>query len=185
MDAEDPSTTETSRQERHGNMTLELGKGSHDTKEFIKAHPPAYPAKDAKAKAEKVKEYKKQAFPVGSDFFTQKATPEKTTAELQSLVDTTWNNRTKLMFEAENKEAVMAAKKLLEEASSSSKAKKVVRWGIHPHESRPLKETGNTKHFDVVGSETDWHLYVNTDGKRIAFMSQTADPKDMVSIKKP
>jgi hypothetical protein len=155
-------------------MALNLGKGCQDTAIFIEAHKPlAYPANKPP------KPIPKDAFPVGSDFFTA-----MTAKELQALIDTTWDSRKKLDFTAKNAAAATAAKAYLEEASSSSKSQMTVRWGIHQHDDRPTGVAGKAKHFTMIASPADWHLYVNTDGSRIAFMSQTADAKDMVTIKK-
>jgi hypothetical protein len=159
-------------------MTLVLDKECHDDIAFIVAHPPAYIAGDKKAKKEKEAKYGKAAFPVGSNFFTV-----KTVAQLQKLVDTTWTMRKKLILSAKNAKAAEAAKTFLEKANG--KTKFTVRWGLHQHDDRPTGEAGKTKHFSVVASPTDWHLYINTNGSRVAFMSQTANLKDMVSIKKP
>lgn len=89
------------------------------------------------------------------------------------------------MFAATNAAAVTAAKAYLEQASSSSTEQMTVRWGIHEHDDRPTGEAGKTRHFTMAAKPSEWHLYINTDGSRIACMSQTALPGDMVSIKKP
>jgi hypothetical protein len=155
-------------------MTLSSGKGYQDVATFMRAHPLAYPA------ANPPNPIPAGGFPVGQDFFTV-----QTAKELQALIDTTWNNRKKLDFTATNAAAVTAAKAYLQDASSSSKTDVTVRWGLHQHDDRPTGVAGKAKHFTMIAAPADWHLYVNTDGSRIAFMSQTALPGDMVTIKKP
>lgn len=158
-------------------MPIKSGQGYQDPATFRAAHKSeAYdPEKPPKTLPNK-------GYPVGADFFTP-----KTIKELQTLIDTTWSSRKKLDFSATNAQAVDNAKALLEAASSSSSgAPLTVRWGVHQHETRPVDgDVGKTKHFNIVAAEADWHLYINTDGSRIAYMSQTAQPGDMVSIKKP
>lgn len=158
-------------------MPIKLGQGCQDAATFraahsLQAYDPAHPPEHLPT----------NGYPVGIDFFTKKSVED-----FQALIDTTWNSRKKLIFSAGNAQAVTDAKTFLEAASSSSSGPPLtVRWGIHQHESRPVPaDVGKTKHFTVISSPADWHLYINTDGSRIAYMSQTAQPADMVSIKKP
>ena len=153
-------------------MALKLPKGAQDTKTFLRAHPLGYPARNPP------NPIPVGAFPVGSDFFTQ-----KTEEQLQKLVDTTWNNRKKLDFNGTNA-TVTAAKAFLEKASSTTKTNVTVRWGLHQHDDRPTGE-GKQRHFTVAATPGDWHLYINTNGSRLGYMSNGPAAANLVEITKP
>jgi hypothetical protein len=152
-------------------MSLKLGQGAHSTATFIATHALAY-APDAVPDPVPA-----GGFVVNDGFFTV-----KTVEELQKIVDTTWKMRKKLLFSG-NAVTAAAAKAVLADASSESATKVTVRWGIHQSQDRPQGVVGKSTHFTVKGTPTDWHLYVNTDGSRVAFMSN--GPANYVAIKKP
>lgn len=152
-------------------MSLKLGQGAHSTTTFIATHPLAYAPGMAPIPMPG------GGFEVNDDFFTV-----KTVAELQKIVDTTWKMRKKLLFSG-NPVTAAAAKAVLADASSESATKVTVRWGIHQSQDRPQGVVGKCTHFTLKGTPTDWHLYVNTDGSRVAFMSN--GPVNYVEIKKP
>ncbi|MFL5347260.1 MAG: hypothetical protein ACJ8AT_20950 [Hyalangium sp.] len=150
-------------------MPIVLGQGCHDRSTFISSHAPNAHAPPGPTPLPA------NHYVVGDDFFTV-----KTAAELQKIIDTTVQNLKKLDFQGAQ---AAAAKKVLQDASGSSSTIKV-RWGLHQSVDRPDGTTGKSKHFTLQTSPNDWHLYVNSDGSQIAYMSNGAGPANLVSIKR-
>jgi len=143
---------------------LTLMQGSHNTKTFNAQHP------DLEQ-------------PAGAGFFAS-----NDVMDLQPYVDTTWKMRKKLVFAsmggAGGVVLVGQAREVLEQASSDSNVAVQVRWGIHQQVPVP-GGVGNMQHFTVKGRPNDWHLYIATDGSRLAFMSNGPAPANFVKITKP
>jgi hypothetical protein len=155
-------------------VKIKTSQGYQNTGTFIAQHQPL--AYDASNPPNPIPP---GGFPVGSDFFTV-----KTADELQAFIDTTYQNLAKLNFTATNVAAATAAKEFIKAATTTSSSQQTVRWGMHQHDVRPAGDVGNAKHFTMIGNPTDWHLYVVTNGSQIAYMSQSANPADLVSIKR-
>ena len=138
-------------------MAIKLGQDSHKVSTFKAAHP---------------------TVTVGSNFFTVKSQKE-----LQDLIDNTYKMLKKLDFQETTLGMAETAKKLIQKASSESKTTVIVKWGIHQSQNRP-QGVGRCSHFTIASRPSDWHLYLNTDGKKIAFMSNGPGAANMVAIKR-
>ena len=152
-------------------MPIVLGSGCHKAATFVGAHPNAHLPPGPMPLPH-------GNFIVGNDFFTV-----KTKEELQALIDTTCQRMKQLDFQG-NAGTVQAAKEVLSRAKSDSGTNVTVRWGIHQSQNRPAGFVGLCTHFTIIGDPNDWYLYVNTDGQKIAFMSNGAAPVNMVTITK-
>jgi hypothetical protein len=152
-------------------MPIKLMANCHSRPHFIASHALAYDASAPPAVLPV------GAFPVGDDFFVV-----KTKQELQSIIDTTWNSRKKLMFTGGT---AVAAKTVLEKAATGGDTTYQVRWGLHQSENRPLGAVGLCLHFTLAAAPADWHCYVNTDGKRLSYMSNGPAPANFCTIAKP
>jgi hypothetical protein len=151
-------------------MPIALGQGCHDQNTFIATHAP-----NAHAPPGPVPLLANH-YVVGNDFFTV-----MTAEEVQKVIDTTVQNLKKLDFQGTQ---AAAAKKVLQAAVSGSGTTVKVRWGVHQSVDRPDATTGKCRHFTLMALPNDWHLYINTDGKQLAYMSDGAGPAHLVTIKR-
>ncbi len=155
-------------------MSIELGKDCHRAATFVDQHANAHLPANAP------NPLPPGHLVVGNDFFTV-----KTKDALQTLIDSTYNNRKKFDFDSPAAGLANAAKDLLQRASSSSHHRITIKWGIHQSQNRPNNDPGITHHFTIaISGPNDWHLYVNRNGGKISYMSNGAGPLNLVAIKR-